>query len=331
MVDNLFSVLEIMQAKQLLKFTLHIFILIGLLIIIDISWGLLCSSLLYKQNDGRFYKISYSLDKSNEEIIILGSSRAETNYNPAIFEKELGMSCWNAGRGGQGLLYCIALEEEILKRYSPKIILLNMDPNGLEGEIDYDMAAILRPFSRNHTSIYELLSKKNWSEKYKLLSNIYTYNSMMFYFIRPYFIKNKDGNTSDKGWKPRKGEITPPVISKNTNTTDTLISQELNPKKIILLNQLIENANRTHTKLIISIPPDYLPIQRETATMFYIKNLSINNPISVIDMTIDTSFVRKQKLFRDLNHMNDYGATIFSARLVQIIQQDTFKKLNSAF
>jgi len=313
-----------MLAKQLLKFIVKTIILLGILLIIDISWGVICNSLLSKQKDGRFYKISYSLDKSNEDIIILGSSRAETNYNPAIFEKELGLSCWNAGRGGQGLLYCLALEEEILKRYSPKMIILNMDQKGLEGVVDYDMASILRPFSGNHTSIYEILRKKNWSEKYKLLSNIYTYNSMMFYFIRPFFIKNKDGNVSDKGWKPRKGEITPPPIMENANKIDTFKSQELNPEKIIMLNQLIENANRKHTKLIISIPPDYLPIQRETATMSYIKKLSINKSIFVIDMTIDTTFVRKQKFFCDLSHMNDFGANIFSARLVQILQQHTF-------
>ena len=45
--------------------------------------------LLDKLDDGRYYKTQYSLDHANEDIIIIGSSRGETNYNPSVFTKFL--------------------------------------------------------------------------------------------------------------------------------------------------------------------------------------------------------------------------------------------------
>ena len=299
-------------------------LLATILIVIDTSFGLLFSKLLKKQTDGRFFKIAYILDKSNEDIIIIGSSRAETNYNPSIFAKELGMTCWNAGRGGQGLLYFLSIEKEILKRYSPKLIIVNLDQTALEGSIDYDKSAILRPFT-NHSAIYELMSQKDWTEKYKLLSNIYKYNSLMFYFFRPFFIKNKDGSAEDRGWKPRKGEVPVSIISKINIPLIEVPKNELNPCKIEMLNEMIELANKKQTKIIISFSPDFFSNRIETNTIAYIKELSKQQEFEYFDFSTDPALVENQKYFCDLYHMNDAGANLLSSLLAFKISESLLK------
>jgi len=304
-----------MLKNHFLKFLIKLAFILSILIAIDFILGAIFGNMLKNQTDGRFYKIAYSLDKSKEDIIIIGSSRAETNYNPKLIGKELNMSCWNSGRGGQGIIFFTCIAEEIMKRFSPKIILLNMDPNGLEDPLDYDRLSILRPFAKNHTEIKKYLNRQDSFEKYKLMSNIYSYNSMMFYFLRPYFVKNKDGNSSDMGWKPREGEISETLLSQNKPGTNPGQKEYLNMDAIDYLNLIIETAKKKHVNLIISISPNFYPPQKETATISYVKNLCKEKRINLINFTNDTSLVEKKKYFVDLYHLNEVGANVFSKLL----------------
>lgn len=317
LIKQIFERMKISINKPFKKFLLSILIFIIFLIFVDYIFGLVFSNLLNKQLDGRFFKISYSLDKSNEDIIIIGSSRAETNYNPAIFNQKLGMSCWNSGRGGQGIPYFNIIVHETLKRYSPKIIILNMDPTGLEGSIDYDRASILKPFIKNHESIYEFLKDKNCFEKYKLMSNIYLYNSMMFYFIRPYLMKNVDGRSSERGWKPLEGTISESIIAHGQNIN---VGSYLNKTKTEYLNQIIKEANNKNVKLIIAISPNYLPQLQETETIKFLKKLETQKKIKLFDFTQDKLFVKNNDFFHDLDHMNKIGANEYSKTMSDYIK-----------
>ena len=304
-----------MFKTQFGKFLIKFLILLFILVISDILLGLLFDNLLKKQRDGRLFKILYSIDESREDIIIIGSSHAEQNFNPNVFSKELGMSCWNAGRGGQGLSYFLAIEHEILLRYSPEILIINIEPQILEGDIDLIRLSILRPFTKNHKSISELLAKTDYFEKYKLSSNIYRYNSMMFYFLRPYFFKNKDGSFSDRGWKPKNGIIPSSLIPPENKNINTDIYGKLNPDKVNFFIQLINLVNEKQTKLVLTFSPDFIPYSGETTSIRYIKNLSKTKGYVVFDFSRDSSFVKKQNYFYDLQHLNSTGANLFSKSL----------------
>jgi hypothetical protein len=306
----------------LIKLSYKLIAFVLILYTCDLVVGRSFTYLLAKLSDGRYYKTQYSLDHANEDIIIIGSSRGETNYNPAVFTKVLSMSCWNASRGGQSLPYFLAIEQEILKRHSPKLIILNMEQNALEGEIDYEKSAFLRPFSQTHTFVYALLSQKNCLEKYRLFSNIYINNSILYYLIRPFFIKNKDGKQSDKGWKPRIGNISPSLVEKKVAIRAAVKKSELNQSKISILNKIIETATANNSKLVISFSPDYFPTPIETATMNYIKSFSHSKGITVYDFTKDITLNKKNGFFIDLEHMNQTGANTLSEML-------SFKILNN--
>jgi len=63
------------------------------------------------------------------DVVIFGSSRAFRHYVPHVISEKTGRSVFNAGQNGQYLLYSYALEQLVLERYSPKLIVLDVLPS----------------------------------------------------------------------------------------------------------------------------------------------------------------------------------------------------------
>jgi len=74
---------------------------------------------------------------------------------------------------------------------------------------------------------------------------------MMFYFVRPYFVKNKDGKSLDNGWKPSTGEISTSLILSNKSGYNEDPLGELNTEAVKYFNQITESTKKHHVKLII--------------------------------------------------------------------------------
>ncbi len=295
--------------------------LLLLLMVVDLLTGAAAGYLLDKQKDGRYFKCQYTLQKTHEDIIILGSSRAEYNYNPAAIRKVLGMSCWNAGSAGQSILYFSTIEKVILNRYSPRLIILNMDLNALESDPDYDRMAILRPFARYNPEIFQTLSRKDSREKYKLRSNIYTCNSILFYFTRPFFLKNKDGKPADMGWKSRTETVSSVKIEQDSISRLSARLNRLNPMKAELFDEMLALAKQRNSRIIVTFCPDYFPALSPTPTKDYIMSVCRLKNVEVIDFTKNTTLTGKQDLFYDTEHFNVKGANLFSVMLAEKVRE----------
>ena len=75
------------------------------------------------------YKISYSNATTCDSILFFGSSRTLHHYVPSIFEKELGLSCYNAADWGiKNIFYHYGQLSNILTRYTPKAIVFEIHP-----------------------------------------------------------------------------------------------------------------------------------------------------------------------------------------------------------
>ena len=100
--------------KRIIKFAVIVFIVI---IITDILVGFGCRFYINNHRlSGEFGEIDYIVNKSDEDIIILGSSVALNGINPNIITDSLRASCYNGGANGQILPYYEALLECIVKR-----------------------------------------------------------------------------------------------------------------------------------------------------------------------------------------------------------------------
>lgn len=218
--------------KKLIKNT---FIIIASFIALDYVIGLALDMTLKNSPDGRFYKIQYTLKECEEDIIIYGSSRAESNYVPRIFEESLGLTCWNSGRGGQSLPFMYAMNEGVTNRHSPKIAIINVEDIFLEyTEEEYSFfdraAGILRPFYIKHPAVRSIVDRNSYAEPFLNYSKLYAYNSSYYYLFRPYAIEGLDGKLEDDGWKPKHGKL------KDENYEQRVVQEknELNPEYVAL-------------------------------------------------------------------------------------------------
>lgn len=298
----------------------RLFLILLILIPIDLLTGLLLDNILKRQPDGRYYKAEYSLNRSCEEIFILGSSRAETNLNPIIFEEMLDMKCWNAGRGGQSLPYFRCIQECVLKRYAPKVLVLNVEYNLCEKSLEYwyEKAGFLKPFYRKNPEIRPILNEISRFEKYYMYSSIYAYNSSFYYLLRPFFKEGIDGKNEHKGWKPMDGIMSEEILIQNDN--DSLIQSEIIPKALYELNVLLESFSSAGTKIIVVISPDFYPRERNTPTLYEIESFSRKYNFPILDYTTDTAFVLRNELFFDSNHLNRDGAVKLSESISYYIK-----------
>lgn len=299
-------------------FTKILFILF-MLAICDWLAGTLLDWLLDHSPDGRYLKTKYSLETCKEDVVIIGSSRGEINYIPKIFEDSLGMSCWNASRGGQGTPYFRAIQEGILARYTPKLVILNVDDNDLESPPNYEHAGVLRPFYKSSPQIRPVLNETSPFEWLLLKSKLYAYNSSFYYLIRPYFYQGLDGKTSDKGWKPRLGKM---AVEMNEKLEIVTEKDSLDNESVALFDTLVKKFKEKGCQLIFVVSPNYGRSVDSSFAIQYLKETAKREKIPLYIYSSDTSFITKPDYFIDPDHLNVEGAEKFTRNLVQRIKPD---------
>jgi hypothetical protein len=311
--------------KQPVYFFWKLFILFILLAGIDWISAPVFNFVLNKLPDGRYYKIKYILEKSDEDVIVVGSSKAESNFVPSIISDKTGLKCFNAGRGGQSIPYSLSVTEAIFTRYSPRYIILNVDPYMLEDEVNYERLSILYPFYKKHKEIQPIINQKNRFEPIKLYSNLYAYNSALFYFFRPFFLPNRDGMPSEKGWKPlyrQMGDLNYQQDSIQVDDSKVNLSSLNNHKKEMFLS-IVKLCQQHNTQLMLVVCPEFTFRKKQTATLQYITDFSRGNNIVYLDYSRDSSFVGKSLFFADVLHLNNKGADRFTNYLM-----DKFRLVN---
>lgn len=299
------------------KLFTKILTILAILAVCDQLGGKLLDCLRDHAPDGRYYKTKYSLESCDEDVVVIGSSRGEINYVSQIIEDSLGMRCWNASRGGQGTPYFRAVQEGILARYAPKVVILNVDDNDLETPPNYDHAGVLRPFYDSHPEIRPVLDKTSTFEWLLMKSRLYAYNSSFYYLIRPYFIQGLDGKTSDKGWKPRlekmHGEIGGTLEPEPPK-------KSLDQESVALFETLVNKFKERGCKIFFVVSPNYGRSVGASSAIEYLRRSSAENDIPLFVYSADTAFITKPDYFVDPDHLNVEGAGKFTRHLVRQIK-----------
>ncbi len=293
------------------KLFTKILIILAIFFVIDLALGFVLDIAIKKSDNGRYYKARYSLEESNEEVIILGSSRAETNYAPFVVEEELGKSCWTTGRGGQILPFWHAMSKGIINRYTPEIIIVNVEPYFLEKKLSFVKAGFLRPFYRSHKEIRDILDRISPFEKLLLQSRTYAYNSSFYYLFRSFVLKDLDGRRVDNGWKPRIGNY--PLEFKETRVMD--YTRDLNEETVAYFERFIEEMSGSQVFVVIS--PDFEFNIVSTPTIEYLKK---QDSFTFINLGENNELSKMNNRYKDPAHLNKEGAIVFTKQLCDEIR-----------
>lgn len=303
------------KKNQIGAFFLKLLLLLIITIILDQIIGNTLRYFYFKQLAGSLYRTTYSIDSTNDEILIFGSSRANHHYVPEIFENKLKMSFYNTGRDGNFILYNYAIFNAILKRYTPKIIILDLLPEELNySQESYDRLESLLPYYKHHPEIRNVVKLRSPYEKIKLLSSIYPFNSKLLTIAIGNLKLNKSRKSDNKGYIPLVGKMKEPYFNHQNKSVSYL-----DVKKIQILESFSKLCYHKNIKLFVCFSPMYIKIDKSQNDLL-IDELANKNHFKYFDFSNDSLFINNPDVFKDINHLNKNGAIQYSSLVADTLK-----------
>ena len=288
-----------------ITFWKKIFVFILCLILLDFLVGKALEHFYFTQKSGKLHNVTIALEQQTCEVLIFGSSRAMHHYDPEIITDTLGLSCYNIGYDGQSIMYCNGVLDVILERYTPKMIVLDINPMDFEETAGaYDLLYVLNPYAKRHPVLWNTLSLKTTAEKIKHLSSIYPYNSMILR-IAAGNIPGKRKDTSDNGFTAQEG--TWPDIAKS----EFYPAVTLDMNKIDAFNSFCLKCSENNIKLYVVVSPMYKLVENTSSTIDYLIQKCSTSNILFIDYTSVNKYANNA-YFLDPDHLNVIGSNLFS-------------------
>lgn len=298
-------------------FALNAFRVLLLLFVFDYATGAFMERLYLKQRSGKYYRITHSIEETRADVLIFGSSHAIRHVVPDRISETLGMSCYNSGVQGKGILFTSALQSLILERYTPRMMILVIDADMLyESEVQYDRLGDLLPYYKTHRSVLEpFVALKSRFEKVKLLSRTYPYNSTIVHIARYWIAPQKDYN----GYRPLYGNMPPSLIERFSAPAPEPLRRPVQKKRlddtfVAALNDFIEKARGAGAGIAFVISPMYLTADLGANESYArITEIAADHAVPIFDYSSDPRFLGRHSLFRDEGHLNNEGALLFSS------------------
>lgn len=298
--------------KKLIVFLLIVFIS-------DYLIGKVLEFFYYKQNNGIYYRTSYSINQTKADLLIFGSSRANHHYDPEVFENKLKLSSYNTGRNGTGIVYYYSILKTVLKRYSPKYIVLDIRPDEFIKTVNsYERLSMLLPYYKTHPELDSLIKLRSSFEKFKLLSFIYPYNSSLVTITLGNFEFNKKRDIDIMGYLPFYGEIDPNNQLDKLNETS---KEKLDSNYINMYIEFLKNCISSNVKVYVFISPKYYQSGKKESSITIAKQIANKYNVPFFDFTNDKTYIGRNDYFNDSYHLNHKGAVIYSNVVCSEIQK----------
>lgn len=296
------------------KFILHIVIFFAIVAAVDIASGKVFRFIQAKAG-GRTGAEFYACEKATEDIIIMGSSRASHHYVPEIIFEKLGMSCFNAGQDGNGIILQYGRWKMISERYTPKLLIYDVS-SGFDLADNDNMTYVdrLKPFCSNN-SVKNYVATLFPMENIKTLSQMYCFN---YKFIEMASDCLRDDDFLLKaGYIPLYGHIRDEVVNKVSAEKESSITTD--NVKLFYLEQLIKEANGVGVKVVFVVSPTWKGGYLKKEAYSVISAMADKYGVPFIDY-IESDICDNPDYFEDSSHLNDKGARAFTEDFVSHIQ-----------
>lgn len=271
-----------------------------------------------------FGRIHYGLFDTENEAIIVGSSRGKMHYDPNILADSLGLDFYNIGNNSYRVNMVCCLVNTILDRYSPKLILWEI--SSTDWLITYE-----EPFEEYYPYYNRLPyvkqmydeQKPNWNDRLKMKSNLYCYNSMFGKMFHAYSSQKKNEN---RGFR---NTITvshmKEVKNLYTEKKDTSTNFGNNSAKV---RRILDRAKEKNVQIVFTLSPRaFIP---KTATEpAYREFLKIVEEYDVpfLNNEFHPYFLDHLELFYDKWHLTLEGSEIYTHIIVQQLREHNIRVL----
>ena len=244
--------------------------------------------------------------KRTADVLILGPSTANHHYDCRIIEDSLGMTCFNAGRDGQNIIYDAMVLEGFLTRCTPKLVVVDVTHSTLS---DTWMSSLndfncyygfLQPIDDIIDSIGGTL------DRFKRLSNIYRYNKTWEWLLNARFAKTAEDLD---GYRPL--EVKEIKGLKSTNeSSQFLMAEECRH----YLDKIIDICKEKNVKILFAISPTLVIDNGNFAKD--VNDVLHGKGFELMNWNGDTTYTNHPELFYDKTHLNAKGAAAFTKEFV---------------
>jgi hypothetical protein len=295
---------------------IKILIVLVLVFTCDRIIGIVLRTYYFHQKSGDSYRTTYAIDSTLADVLILGSSRAAHSYIPSIFEDRLHKTCYNTGKDGSFLLYNYAVFKAVTKRYKPKLIIIDFQPEEIDYNIpDYDRLSSLLPYFHTHPEIQSIIELRGPFEKIKRFSSIYPYNSKILQIFMGNVKSDSKSEKEMKGYLPLFRTIKDKEIR-----TYQIDSSLIDQNKILAIKDIISTCKEKDIKLVFVYSPILsTDIDEYIFRSTFISKLCQESGVVYLDLSNNDIFMKNAGYFADRLHLNNEGAIVFTNMLIDKI------------
>lgn len=287
--------------KKILSRGLLIFAVIAL---IDVCLGLYFDSYINSFNGygTPLSKNNYRLNTTTADVVVLGTSRAVHHYENNILKEGLkdyfgeDITFFNAGIDGCSLYKNFWVIESMMKRYTPKMIVLDVNDWEFFSENEQYLNYFY-PFYWKNDVVKQHINSFGFAQKIKMYSSFCRYNNFLWN------IYNSSNNEEENdGYVPLFGEIFA------DDTTHFYEKKDFYKENIDSFKEIARLCQDRGVELIVSISPAYhsnMDHDDRIKTLCDQVGLKYFNNTNIFDSRND--------YFQSYDHLNDEGAKAFSA------------------
>ena len=290
------------------RFLLKLGLFFSLILIADIALGGALGYLANHVKGGFTQRDAYICNRLETDFLLMGSSRCVRHYNPQIITDSLGLSCYNTGQMGNGIILNYGRLRMMDERRKPKVVVYDINPEFdlLVGDDNHRYLTWLKQHY-DREGIDEIFESVDKTEKYKMCSQMYRYNSRIIELLTDYL--HPISNARSNGFSPLKGEI--------DKTKIRAISREKKiPKvdsvKLEYINKLIDELEGS--KLYFVVSPRWYGM--DSIQFKPVMEVCKDRGVPFIDFSNDPKYVHHDEYFKNGNHMNARGADEFTRDLI---------------
>ena len=306
--------------KEISRFLISSSVVLSLLLLLDLGVGFVGSKSLDYLPDftGKestyIVKNNYRIMRLDDDIVILGPSRASHHYNTTLLLDSINTyldtyySGYNAGMDAQFINSSCLVIESLLDRYSPEMIILDVIDFELmhekDKEMDLDYMCNYAPFYGKVNVVKKYFDDLGWKESLLMKSNLYRFNDKVLRISRS-ILKN-DTQPND-GFEPLFGKS----VAKSND--DYIVSPMIDGYSVNNLRRVIQLCKEKDVRLVLVASPRFRPKLNNEL----IHAISIEYNIPYIDNYNSDYFNKHPELFNDEPHLNNDGATIYNQMLFE--------------
>lgn len=254
----------------------------------------------------------------NAQIVITGSSRAASHFDPRVIQRITGSTAFNLGRNGsQTDMQLAVLKTYLEHNRPPEIVVHNLDAFTFQTTREVYSPAQYIPYL-NENELYQPLRKINrnmWKSRYIPLYG-YVAEDMSFAWLqglRAFLPWPQRENLYD-GYDPRESKWTDEFARFKASQREP-VRWEIEPAGIRLTEELVRVCRDRNIRLIFVYSPEYSEMQaltgnrREIFGLFH--KIAAGKQVPFWDYS-NWRYASNTEYFTNSQHLNATGAEVFS-------------------